>query len=131
MKEVIIQRIRLIMEHYKIHSVESFAKRSNVNVNTLRQQLSGIRSISLDTILSIVGAFECISPKWLLTGEGSMLQSEDSKAASDTQSDVDYWRDRCMNAEREAERLRGIIEGLRMAMGINTSVQDSSSKVVG
>lgn len=131
MKEVIIQRIRLIMEYYRIHSVESFAKRSNVNVNTLRQQLGGIRSISLDTILSIVSAFECISPKWLLTGEGPMLQSEDCKQASVEQNDVDYWRDRCMNAERETERLRGIIEGLRMAMGINTAVQDSSSKVVG
>jgi len=79
----------------------------------------------------ILATFLDLNRIWFLTGEGSMLQSEDCKQTSDTQEDADYWRDRCMNAEREAERLRGIIEGLRMAMGINTAVQDSSSKVVG
>lgn len=69
-----IDRVRKIIE-YKQCSVNSFAEMIGVKQNTLNQQLTGDRKLSLDVIQKIVINCDDISPHWLLTGEGEMLKN--------------------------------------------------------
>lgn len=69
-----IDRVRKIIE-YKQYSVNSFAEMIGVKQNTLNQQLTGDRKLSLDVIQKIVINCDDISPQWLLTGDGEMLKN--------------------------------------------------------
>lgn len=69
-----IDRVRKIIE-YKQCSVNSFAEMIGVKQNTLNQQLTGDRKLSLDVIQKIVISCDDISPQWLLTGDGEMLKN--------------------------------------------------------
>lgn len=72
-KEAILERIVEIMKE-RSRSEREFAKLIGVNQKTINQQIKQDRSLSLDTILSIVRTFEDISVEWLLTGKGGMLK---------------------------------------------------------
>lgn len=81
MKELVLQRIiRLSKE--KSNSENQFAKLIGANQRTINQQLKKERSLSLDTILSVLSSFEDISAEWLLRGEGEMY-----KTVSENKSD--------------------------------------------
>lgn len=74
MKELVLQRIiRLSKE--KSNSENQFAKLIGANQKTINQQLKKERSLSLDTILSVLSSFEDISAEWLLRGEGEMYKT--------------------------------------------------------
>lgn len=74
MKELVLQRIiRLSKE--KSNSENQFAKLIGVNQRTINQQLKKERSLSLDTILSVLSSFGDISAEWLLRGEGEMYKT--------------------------------------------------------
>lgn len=74
MKELVLQRIiRLSKE--KSNSENQFAKLIGANQRTINQQLKKERSLSLDTILSVLSSFEDISAEWLLRGEGEMYKT--------------------------------------------------------
>lgn len=74
MKELVLQRIiRLSKE--KSNSENQFAKLIGANQRTINQQLKKERSLSLDTVLSVLSSFEDISAEWLLRGEGEMYKT--------------------------------------------------------
>lgn len=76
MKELVLQRIiRLLKE--RSNSENQFAKLIGANQRTINQQLKKERSLSLDTVLSVLSSFEDISAEWLLRGEGEMYKSDD------------------------------------------------------
>lgn len=67
MKEDVLSRV---LEIYKKKSTSEtqFAKQIGANQKTINQQLKGERSLSLDTVLLIINAFEDVSAEWLLRG---------------------------------------------------------------
>ena len=74
MKDYVLQRFKEVFQTKKI-SESQFAREIGVNQKTLNQQLRGERSLSVDTILSLLSSNEDISAEWLLRGEGEMLRS--------------------------------------------------------
>lgn len=76
MKDLLLERIRRIMSYKSINSVNAFANIIGVNTRTISQQISGNRSLSLDTILAVLGTFEDISAEWLIRGNGSMFLAD-------------------------------------------------------
>lgn len=75
MKEDVLQRVKMIYE-IKSTSETQFAKQIGASQKTINQQFKGERSISLDTILQVLCAFEDISSEWLLRGNGNMYVQE-------------------------------------------------------
>lgn len=75
MKEDVLQRVKMIYE-IKSTSETQFAKQIGASQKTINQQFKGERSISLDTILQVLSAFEDISSEWLLRGNGNMYVQE-------------------------------------------------------
>lgn len=75
MKELILQRVIVFFNSLNI-SETAFAKKIGSNQKTLNQQLKGERSISLDTIINILSAFEDVNSEWLLKGDGDMLKEK-------------------------------------------------------
>lgn len=70
------ERIMMLMEEKRIPSVRQLAVEINVPVTTLSKQMSGERTISLETIGSILNTFGDVSAEWLMRGDGAMLRSE-------------------------------------------------------
>ena len=54
-------------------SVRAFSIKCGISQKTLDNQIKGLRSLSLDTTVSVLHAFPEISSEWLLRGEGQML----------------------------------------------------------
>ena len=70
------ERITMLMDEKRIPSVRQLAVEIDVPVTTLSKQMSGERTISLETIGSILNTFGDVSAEWLMRGEGPMLKSE-------------------------------------------------------
>lgn len=77
MKTEVLQRILEVFRQSSISETQ-FAKRIGVNQKTLNQQFKEERSLSLETALSVLRAFEEISAEWLLRGKGNMYNTENS-----------------------------------------------------
>jgi len=77
MKTEVLQRILEVFRQSSISETQ-FAKRIGVNQKTLNQQFKEERSLSLETALSVLRAFEDISAEWLLRGKGNMYNTENS-----------------------------------------------------
>lgn len=77
MKTEVLQRILEVFRQSSISETQ-FAKRIGVNQKTLNQQFKEERSLSLETVLSVLRAFEEISAEWLLRGKGNMYNTENS-----------------------------------------------------
>lgn len=69
------ERITILMDEKRIPSVRQLAVEIDVPVTTLSKQMSGERTISLETIGSILNTFGDVSAEWLMRGEGPMLKS--------------------------------------------------------
>lgn len=70
------ERIIMLMEEKRIPSVRQLAVEINVPVTTLSKQMSGERTISLETIGSILNTFGDVSAEWLMRGEGPMFKAD-------------------------------------------------------
>lgn len=81
MKNDVLQRVIAIMKQ-KSSSEREFANLIGANQKTINQQIKQERSLSFDTILSILSSFEDISAEWLLRGTGEMILPEQSKQTS-------------------------------------------------
>lgn len=75
MIDSVLQRVVNVCNS-KCKSVREFANIIGLNVNTVNQQIRGDRSLSLETVYSILSSFEEISSEWLLRGEGNMLKPQ-------------------------------------------------------
>jgi len=69
------ERLKKII-NYSGLSERAFAIKCGINQPTLFNQLKGIRSISLESVLAIGRTFPEVSRDWLFMGEGEMLKSQ-------------------------------------------------------
>lgn len=91
MDNIVIQQINKLIE-IKAKSMRDFSSQIGVRNNTLNQQLNGVRSISYETINSILITFEDISAEWLLRGVGNMYKNAEASTedAEETEKDRFY-----------------------------------------
>lgn len=68
-----VSRIKKIIEYSGL-SDRAFAHKCGINQPTLFNQLKGLRSVSLDTVLSICATYPEVSRDWVLFGEGEMIK---------------------------------------------------------
>lgn len=78
MKADVLNRVLEVCKE-KSTSETQFAKQIGANQKTINQQLKGERSLSLDTVISILSTFEDISAEWLLRGQGEMFVQQEKK----------------------------------------------------
>lgn len=82
-------RIRsLINEHYP--SLKTFSEVIGETPATVNNWVSGKRNIGMDVINKVIAAIPNTDVNWLLTGEGSMLKSENIKKEEVREIDPEY-----------------------------------------
>lgn len=74
MEEAVRKRLNRLVKESGM-SESAFAESVNVVQVTLNRQLSGKRSVSSDTILSVLQNQKDLSAEWLLRGEGAMYKT--------------------------------------------------------
>lgn len=74
MEEAVRKRLNRLVKESGM-SETAFAESVNVVQVTLNRQLAGKRSISSDTILSVLQNRKDLSAEWLLRGEGAMYKT--------------------------------------------------------
>lgn len=74
MEEAVRKRLNRLVKESGM-SESAFAESVNVVQVTLNRQLSGKRSVSSDTILSVLQNQKDLSAEWLLRGEGEMYKT--------------------------------------------------------
>lgn len=77
-KEAIIERIKLIVEHYGL-STSSFADSIQVQRSSMSHLLSGRNKPSLDFVTKVINTYPEVDLYWLLKGEGSFPKKKDAK----------------------------------------------------
>jgi len=82
-----IQRVKCIIE-YKGMNESSFSEAIGIRQNTLNQQLSGLRRLSLDVVKNIIITFEDISPDWLIAGRGEMIRGTELPIEIDPEKEI-------------------------------------------
>ncbi len=70
----ILQRLKEVVTYSKL-SIRAFAIKCGISQTTLDKQIKGLRSVSIETIMSVLYGFPEISAEWLMRGEGQMLHS--------------------------------------------------------
>ncbi len=68
-------RLKQIITYSNL-SVRALAIKCGMNQATLDRQVKGLRSVSLETILSVLSTFPEISSEWMMRGEGTMLKGQ-------------------------------------------------------
>jgi hypothetical protein len=70
----LIDVINFLKGNGKIYNEVDFAKKTNINKSFLSDMKAGRKEVSEKTIKIITNSFPEISYKWLLTGEGEMVE---------------------------------------------------------
>lgn len=99
----VLERLKLFCNN-SANSVRSFAVIANINPGTFNQQINGSRSLSLETINSVLSAFPSLSAEWLLRGNGSMLLTE-CATSSQNESDAIYYTRLAQIRQKRIEEL--------------------------
>ncbi len=76
----ILQRLKDVLK-YSGQSVRAFSIKCGVSQPTLDKQIKGLRSVSIETIMSVLYAFPEISAEWLMRGNGQMLILQEDNSA--------------------------------------------------
>lgn len=87
----IISRLKEIISYSGL-SVRGFAIKCGIPQKTLDNQIKGLRSLSLDTTMSVLYTFPEISAEWLIRGTGEMIKpnlNEDASVALATTEEVE------------------------------------------
>ena len=79
-----IERIKKIADYYYHGSEYALAKDCDIANNTLSQQLTGKRKLSLENVCKILKSVRQVSPDWLLFGTGSMERGSNDSILVDT-----------------------------------------------
>lgn len=72
--EEFILRINELMRASNLHSIRELSAVCHIQEGTIARQLRGERTISLETIMSILKNMTNVSSEWLLRGEGPMFR---------------------------------------------------------
>lgn len=80
-KECIANRIKLVLDNCKIINNRDFAEKVDVFQKEIDECISDKMEPSCSLLYNIVSSFPDISTNWLITGNGSMLKSEESTTA--------------------------------------------------
>lgn len=72
----ILQRLKEVISYSGV-SVRAFSIKCGISQTTLDKQIKGLRSVSIETIMSVLYAFPEISAEWLMRGIGTMLANKD------------------------------------------------------
>ena len=75
MADKLIDRIKVVLDHYKL-SNRAFDASIGKGNGYISKQLTRRASIGSDTVETILHTYKEISPAWLVTGEGEMIRSE-------------------------------------------------------
>lgn len=107
-----VSRLKKIIEYSGL-SDRAFAHKCGINQPTLFNQLKGLRSVSLDTVLSICATYPTVSRDWVLFGEGEMLKNDASAKESE-----------------RINKLNGVIESLQEVIDAKNDVIASLTEKV-
>lgn len=75
----ILQRLKEVLK-YSGQSVRAFSIKCGINQPTLDKQLKGLRSVSIETVVSVLYAYPEISAEWIMRGSGQMLIHQDGNS---------------------------------------------------
>lgn len=75
----IVDRLQEILKYSNL-SVRAFAIKCGISQTTLDKQIKGLRSISIETVMSVLYAFPEVSAEWLMRGNGEMLIKQDDNS---------------------------------------------------
>ncbi len=76
----ILQRLKEVLK-YSGQSVRAFSIKCGVSQPTLDKQIKGLRSVSIETVMSVLYAYPEISAEWLMRGNGQMLIQQEGNSA--------------------------------------------------
>ena len=108
-----IGRVRKIIE-YKQCSTNSFAEMIGVKQNTLNQQLTGDRKLSLDVVRKIISTCNDISAEWLLTGGGEMLKNISENSENNLKQTISEERNTESTNENQDVPMSEILEFMKL-----------------
>ena len=108
-----IDRVRKIIE-YKQCSTNSFAEMIGVKQNTLNQQLTGDRKLSLDVVRKIISTCNAISAEWLLTGGGEMLKNISENSENNLKQTISEERNTESTNENQDVPMSEILEFMKL-----------------
>ena len=75
-----LQRLKDVLVYSSL-SVRAFAIKCGISQPTLDKQIKGLRSISIETLMSVLYAFPEISAEWLMRGSGDMIRRSQPNSA--------------------------------------------------
>lgn len=117
MKDVIIQRIRLILDNKSL-SVNSLAKKINIAQATLNPQLRGDRALSSKVVEGVLATFPEVSAEWLMRGRGEMLIADNANNLANMQEkdaqpgkEESLWQAKYEELEKRYDQLLSILGG--------------------
>lgn len=84
---MIVQRIKAYIDAKNI-SISAFEKMVGLSNGTFRKSYEGNKAIKSDVLEEVFAIFEDISPIWLLTGEGEMIEKKESNNVEPVQGDI-------------------------------------------
>lgn len=102
MKESINERIRLILQHFN-YSKADLAKIAGVSGEAVRQWAENISDPKDAVLVKIIRNHDQINARWLITGEGEMLDG--IKADMVEEPKVDYGKDLQDRLEAKSEEI--------------------------
>ena len=108
-----IDRVKKIIE-YKQCSTNSFAEMIGVKQNTLNQQLTGDRKLSLDVVRKIISTCNDISAEWLLTGDGKMLKNISENSENNLKQTISEERNTESTNENQDVPMSEILEFMKL-----------------
>ena len=108
-----IDRGKKIIE-YKQCSTNSFAEMIGVKQNTLNQQLTGDRKLSLDVVRKIISTCNDISAEWLLTGDGKMLKNISENSENNLKQTISEERNTESTNENQDVPMSEILEFMKL-----------------
>lgn len=120
------ERIKQFID-YKRLSVRSFEEKTGINQGTLARVIKKNTTITSENLKLIAQAWDILDIHWLLTGEGEMLKSLDTKPKSEYKKYIhqeDWHEEALKRADEEILWQRKQIELLTAAL-IDKNSNDS------
>lgn len=128
---MILDRIKQFIDSKGV-AVSAFEKSIGMSNASFGKSLKKGGAIGTDKLENILNVYPELSPVWLITGEGEMLRSGDSKPQSSEQTPIiTQLLDTIKEQAEEIGRLKQLVSQLERRRGDAGGVQTSSIADVG